>query len=126
MSESVIGIFRDIGQLIVATLVERGEGKVVVKDPALIGISGQGGQINIQFIPLGVLSPQPVVQVSNLLKNPTEELKYTFYEDKVLKLEVELGDQVIENYRKTFNKTTIITPDRSVVPATQGDIVKLF
>lgn len=122
----IIGIFRDIGQLIVATLVERHEDRVVVKDPALIGIGGQGQQINIQFIPLGVLSPQPVVQVSNLVKNPLDEVLYTFYKDKVLNLEVELADQVIENYKKTFNKTSIIVPDRSVVPASQTDIVKLF
>lgn len=125
MDEKVIGIFRDISQIIVATVVEFDEEKIIVKNPAMLGISAQGQNVTIQFIPIEVLSLQPVVQIRNIMANPTEELLYTFYRRDMIKDEIELSDQVVENYKKSFNPSSIITPDKSIVKPDEK-IVKLF
>jgi len=125
MDQKVIGILRDISQLIVATLVEKDDEKIVVENPTFLGISAQGPQVNVQFIPVEALSLQPVVQLRNFLANTTEKIQYTFYRKHMLKDEVELSEQIIENYLKTINPSQIIVPDKKIATPDEN-IVKLF
>lgn len=118
MSEKVIGILKNISELIVATLVEDTPDVVIVKNPAFLGISGQDDKINVNFIPMEMLSLAPPVNIRNLLSNPTDEIFYTFDKKSVIKYDFELAQNVIDNYKTLTNK-----------PATQNtseNVIKLF
>ena len=122
MEEKVIGILKNVSELIVATLVEETDTTVKVKNPAFLGISGQNNQININFIPLEMLSLQPSVNVRNLLANPAEELVYSFDKNSVLKSDLILAQNVIDNYKNLTNGKQSPTPAKSA----EDNIVKLF
>jgi hypothetical protein len=123
MSEKVTGLLRDVSELIVATVVEETETMVVVKNPAFLGISGQNGQININFIPLEMLSLTPAVNIRNLLANAAEPLLYAFEKKALLQYDLKLAQNVVDNY----NSLTTARPavDASPKPPTDN-IVKLF
>lgn len=121
MEEKIIGILKSISELLVATLVEETDQVVRVKDVAFLGISGANGQISINFIPIEMLSLQPPVNIRNLLANPTQTLVYTFDKNSVLIPSLELGDNVITNYKQLLNK-----PVEGVVGQPSKDVVKLF
>ena len=123
MEEKVIGILKSISELIVAVRVEEDETTIKVKNPAFLGISGQNGQININFIPVEMLSLQPSVNVRNLLANPAEELIYTFVKSSVLKHDLVLAQNVIENYQNLTGKPAA-TPEAPKSPA--DNVVQLF
>lgn len=123
MSEKVIGLLKDISELIVATLVEETETTIVVKNPAFLGISGQNGQININFIPVEMLSLQPAVNIRNLLADPTEALLYTFDKRSLLQYNLNLAKNVVDNY----SALTVKPPVTTATPApTDEKVVKLF
>lgn len=122
MEEKIIGILKNVSELIVATLVEETDTAVKVKNPAFLGISGQNNQININFIPLEMLSLQPSVNVRNLLANPTEELVYSFDKNSVLKSDLTLAQNVIDNYKNLTNGKQAPVPNKSA----EENIIKLF
>lgn len=130
MEEKVIGILRNISELLVATLVEENEHWIKVKNPAFLGIGGQNNQININFIPVEMLSLQPSVNVRSLLADPTEELIYTFYKSTVLIPVLELAQNVKDNYLSLTKPPTTqgatAGADAAAVPSAEDNIVKLF
>lgn len=128
MEEKVIGILRNISELLVATLVEETDQYVKVKNPAFLGIGGQNNQININFIPVEMLSLQPSVNVRNLLANPTEELIYTFYKSTVLIPVLELAQNVKDNYLSLTKPSgaPVSTPVIEAAKTAEDNIVKLF
>lgn len=124
MEPKVIGILRNISELIVASLVKETKTDIIVKNPAFLGIGGQDGQVNINFIPIELLSISPAVNVRSLLSNPGEDILYTFSKNSVLNYKLELADNVVENYK---NLTLRQAPQSVPAPATsQENIVKLF
>jgi hypothetical protein len=126
MEEKIIGILKNVSELIVATLVEEKDNIIKVKHPAFLGISGQNNQININFIPLEMLSIQPSVNVRNLLANPTEELIYTFDKNAMLKTDLDLAQNVIENYKNLTSKSPSVQPQVAVNTNPEDNIIKLF
>lgn len=122
MEEKVIGILKNVSELIVATLVEETDTTVKVKNPAFLGIAGQNNQININFIPLEMLSLQPSVNVRNLLANPTEELIYSFDKNSVLKSDLVLAQNVIDNYKNL----TVAKPAPAPAKTAEENVVKLY
>jgi hypothetical protein len=120
MDIKVIGILKNISELIVATLVNETETSLVVKNPAFLGIGGQDGQVNINFIPIEMLSISPPVNLRSLLANPTEDILYTFAKDSVLNANLALAANVVENY------TNLTLKQAPQTPSTEENIVKLF
>jgi hypothetical protein len=125
MEEKIIGILKNISELLVATVVSEDDTTIVVKDVAFLGIGGQNGQVNINFIPIEMLSLQPPVNIRNLLANPTQDLHVPINKASVLFWNLELSDNVVTNYKQLTNKSPIITPDKSIVKP-DDNIVKLF
>jgi hypothetical protein len=127
MEEKVIGILKNVSELIVATLVEETDSVIKVKNPAFLGISGQNNQININFIPLEMLSLQPSVNVRNLLANQTEELIYTFDKNSLLHSGLDLAQNVIDNYKNLTNGKSD-APSQTPVSnkSAEDNIIKLF
>lgn len=122
MEQKVIGILKNISELIVATLVEETDTAIVVKNPAFLAISGADGQININFIPLEMLSIQPPINVRSLLANPAEDLIYTFAKSSVLLYNVSLASNVIDNYKSLAVRPQSPAP----TPGSDQNVVKLF
>lgn len=123
MEEKVIGILKNVSELIVATLIEETSDFVKVKNPAFLGISGQNGQINVNFIPIEMLSLQPAVNVRNLMADPTEELTYTFNKNSVLKYDLNLAKNVVDNYVALTSGNGQASVEKT---PTEDNIVKLF
>lgn len=121
MEYKVIGILKNISELIVASLVEETETSLIVKNPAFLGIGGQDGQVNINFIPIELLSISPAVNVRSLLAKPTEDILYTFDKKSVLNHKLELAENVVENY-----KNLTLRPATPLPPSTEDNIIKLF
>ena len=128
MEENIIGILKNVSELIVATLVDENEKTVSVKNPAFLGISGQNNQVNINFIPIEVLSLQPFVNIRAFLANPTEDIVYTFDKSSVLHAKLELAQNVKDNYRNmvTQKPQTPVTPTQEAPKSPENNIVKLF
>lgn len=121
MDEKVIGLLKNISELIVATLVEETDTTLVVKHPAFLGIGGQNGQININFIPVEMLSLNPVFSIKNILADPSEVLLYSFDKNSLLQYNLQLAKNVIDNY-------VSLTSKPQPVPASKqaDDVIKLF
>lgn len=124
MEEKIIGIVKDIGEFIVAVVVEDTEEYVVVKNPAFLGINGQDGQVNINFIPVEMLSVNPPVNIKNFVKDSTQDLTFKFMKNNVLKCDIELSDSVVENYKKLTTPKSPVSLDG--VEQTEDKVVKLF
>jgi len=118
-TERVIGWMRDIGQLIFSIVVEEDEETITVSSSALVGVSNLNGQINIQFIPIDIISMTPTVGVRNFVINPEQELKTKLRKDTLLFYNLEIQDQFQQNYRAVVGKPL----DK---PEVDNKIVKLF
>jgi hypothetical protein len=128
MEQKVIGILKNISELLVAILVEENDTAIKIKAPAFLGISGQNNQVNINFIPIEMLSIQPAVNIRNLLQNPQEDIIYTFEKSSLLKYDLQLAENVISNYLNLVNSVNTNNntkqSDQSVKP--EDNIIKLF
>ena len=122
MEEKIVGILKNISELLVVAVVSEDEKVIVVKNPAFLGINGVNGQININFIPVEMLSLAPAVNIRNLLADPTVEILYTFEKSALLHYNLELSKNVVDNYKAINNKS------QAPVPALEktDNIVKLF
>jgi hypothetical protein len=128
MEEKIVGVLKDISQLVVGVVASETEDTVSLRDPVLMGIAGQGNQVNISLIPLDILSIQPTVPIRhpNIVKDPLKEMLFTFNKKNVLVYDIELSDGVVQNYRQFTNRSTIITPSTPAVVTPENNIVKLF
>jgi len=131
MSEKITGIVKEIGQFIVGEVVKEDDNIIVLKNPSMLGISANGAQVNIQFIPVDLLSMQPPIGIKNLIKDPNVEFSVSFKKENLLFHGLELSDTVINNY-KTFtegNNNALPPNVLNTTNATQSpdeNIVKLF
>lgn len=123
MEQKVVGILKNISELLVAILVEETETTVKIKNPAFLGISGQNNQVNINFIPIEMLSIQPPVNIRNFLADAQQDIVYTFDKNSLLKYDFELAANVITNYLNLVNSTS--KPQEQSAKA-EDNIVKLF
>ena len=124
MEQKVIGILKNISELLVAILVEETETTVKIKNPAFLGISGQNNQVNINFIPIEMLSIQPPVNIRNFLADSQQDIVYTFEKNALLKHDFELAENVISNYLNLVNSTA--KPQEQSALKAEDNIVKLF
>lgn len=99
MSEKIIGLVKDISQFIIGTVVSETDQAVTLKNAAILGISNNGPQINIQFIPLDILTLQPPLGIRDLIKDRFSPLEVTFKKDDLLFYNLDLSDNVIANYQ---------------------------
>jgi hypothetical protein len=122
MEEKIIGILKTVSELYVATLVKETDTTISIKDVAFLGISGQNGQVNINFIPIEMLSLDPPVNVRSLLANPTQDITFEIEKLSVWKWDLEMNAKAIEHYRQLLNKPA--DKAKSVKP--EDNIVTLF
>lgn len=126
--ETIIGILRNVGELYVATLVKEDDECIWVKNPAFLAVNGQNGQININFIPLEMLSVSPALNIRNFLTDPTQEILYPFYKKSVLLYNLGLAQNVVDNYRNltVAPKTPVVEalPEKPSTP--KNEVLKMW
>lgn len=127
MENKIIGILKDIGNFLIGEVVEETDTTLVLKDLALLGITANGPQINIQFIPADLLSMQPPVGLKNLVKDPTMAFEAKFKKENLLFYNLELNNEVISNYKSFTGKSANLIQAQHVTPLTpDNNVVKLF
>lgn len=126
MSEKIVGIVKSVSQFLIGSVVSETSEIVVLKNVAMLGISGSGAQTNIQFIPLDMLSLDPPFGIRNLLKNQAVELDVSVRKSDILFYVEDLSDMVVNNY--TNFVMTAFPGARQGAPVVNPDqnIVKLF
>jgi hypothetical protein len=129
MNEKIVGVVRDISQFLVGSVVSDTEETIVLKNVALLGISGEGNQTNIQFIPLDILSLKPPFGIRNLVKNQSVSLDVPFKKSDLLFYVEDLADVVVSNYKNFTVNAFPGIPQLGQEPQTANSeqtIVKLF
>lgn len=131
MSEQIVGIVKEVGQFFIGKLVKEDDKAIVMSNVSMLAISVNGSQVNIQFIPIDLLSINPPIGVKNLVKDPTVLYETTFRKDSLLFSKLDLSDSVIQNYNAFLtNATPLVTAAETGTPSVEGtpddNIVKLF
>lgn len=126
--ETIIGILRNVGELYVATLIKEDDECIWVKNPAFLAVNGQNGQININFIPLEMLSVSPALNIRNFLTDPTQEIQYPFYKKSVLLYNLALTQNVVDNYKNLTaapkSQTVEAPPEKPALP--KNEVLKMW
>lgn len=113
-----------VGRNIYGKVESREEKFVSVSNPAIINIvpNPQSGQLQVQVLPYFF---------NEFLKNKDDVKTVWRFSIKsiVEAVDIVLDDKLISQYEKMFSNAKIITPDRTVQPASGGSgakVVKLF
>lgn len=124
MEEKVIGIIRNISELIVGVVVSETEDKVVLKDATFLVVANAdaSGKPNINFVPLEMISMQPPINVRSFVKDSSKSLEFTFYKSALINSDVELNAEIVNHYNMLVRK---IQPATNTLPR-EKEIVKLF
>ncbi len=113
-------IYRDTAEVIIGVLVNETDKHIFLRNPVLLGVTADKGQVNMNFIPHEMVSieKQPI-PLRMLLKTPADVLQYN--KDDLLITNLDLKDDIIQQYLKFVN---------SQIPQTQpnpeNNVIKLF
>ncbi len=131
MSNKITGLVKDVGQFLVGEVIKEDDNVIVLKNVSMLAISANGPQVNIQFVPLDLLSLQPPIGIKNLVKDPSIEFEITYKKENLLFYGLELSDTVISNYKSfSDNKNASLPPNlintSNISQSPDENIVKLF
>lgn len=113
MATEYRAILRDVSQIVIGELVEDNENNVILRKPAILHVgSNNGGNMNLQFIPLELINLEPVISVRNLLapEKQEEAVQMSFDKRGVLITDLPLNDQIFNGYAESINPNRIVTP----------------
>lgn len=116
MSKKYKAIYRDVGQVVIGEVESENKTTITLKRPAILHAQAQGEAMNLQFIPMELLSMNPPLSIRSLLKKEAadrESLSLTFCKSQLLHSDVELNDEIFEGYNQATNPSAIITPQNS-------------
>lgn len=102
MASPVIAFYRNTAELIIGILVKKTETHYHVQNPVLLGVSAEGPNISMNFIPHEMINIEKTpVPLRQLLKKHVDIFQYEI--SSLLAPELELIDNVVENYLKFSN-----------------------
>ncbi len=114
MSEKkYVAMLRDVAQIVIGTLVREDDDVVVLTQPAIVHVGvSQEKSMNLQFIPLELVSIQPPISLRVLLDDSQSdsELEFTFKKVELLSYNIPLNAQIFSAYEGALNPSQIITP----------------
>lgn len=128
--EQIVGIYKDISQFIVGTLVEETDEKIVLKRALLVSVerdkNGKGVVPN--FFPITLLTLDPPFHIMGFLKDKSIDFPTTFWKKTMLNPNIlELEEQVKTIYSQNFAGLLPSSPVPAQPPANAEDnIIKLF
>lgn len=119
--EKYRALLRDVAQIVIGEVVDEDDDFVTLKNPAIVAVQGgQGGQLNIQFVPLELVSMQPPISIKVLLEPKEGEddaFSIRFRKSELLKDDLQLTEQIYNGYDDAVN------PKQVEVPPNPGGLV---
>lgn len=115
-------VLRDVAQVVVGVLVSETKTKITLDKPAIVNVNAQGQAINLQFIPMELVSLNPPISVRSLCDNDGESNSTTMTFDKALLLmdEVPLKQDIFDGYEQSINPSSIVNPNPSGLVGLDG------
>ena len=126
MENKVVGILKDISELVVGNLVEETSEYVRLNKPVLVGLKKAANGANVEPLPLSLLSIDPPFHVMNFLKNPLQEFEITLYKNRCLTGVLEMSEQLVGFYNTAFNTSAPAPQNLFESKPAEDNIVKLF
>lgn len=131
--EQIVGIYKDISQFIVGTLVEETDEKIVLKRALLVSVEREknGNGVVPNFFPVTLLTLDPPFHIMGFLKEKSIDFETTYWKKNMINPNIlELEEQVKTIYSQNFAG---ILPSSSVPahptapqPSAEDNIIKLF
>jgi hypothetical protein len=127
--EQIVGLYKDISQLIVGILVKETETHYVLRRALLCSVdkdkNGQGVVPN--FFPVTLLTVDPPFHAMSFFKTPNIDFETWYKKEDLLNPEIqELNDQIVGVYRQNFvgSAPPSVPPQQSASP--NDNVIKLF
>ena len=105
MTEQILGVYKDIGQFIIGTLVSEDEDTITLKRSLLTTVEANPSQPGVipRFYPASLLSIDPPFHVIGFLKAPPSiDFPITLRKNNLLRQPEEVSDQMKELYLRNF------------------------
>lgn len=105
-------VLRDVAQLIVGELVSETKDIVTLSRPSLVNVAAGNGSVNLQFIPMELVSLNPPILIKALVEDDFAEdpFEVSFRKDQLLQTDVKLKDNIIEGYANSLKPSTLAVP----------------
>lgn len=115
-------VLRDVAQVVVGVLVSETKTKITLDKPAIVNVNAQGQAINLQFIPMELVSLNPPISVRSLCDTDGSANSTTMTFDKSLLLmdDVSLKQDIFDGYEQSINPSSIINPNPSGLVGLDG------
>lgn len=123
MSKQYRAVYRDVGQVVVGELVRETKATIELRKPAILHTQQNGESLNLQFIPMELLSMNPPIPIRALMKKesiPEEGLNITFSKDQLLHADLDLNQEIFDGYDQSVNPPSIITPNSGGLVSPDG------
>jgi len=125
--EQIVGIYKDISQLIIGILVEETDEKVVLRRALLVSVEKEktGNSVVPNFFPVTLLTLDPPFHLMGFLKEQSIDFPTTYWKKNLLNPNIlELNDQVKNVYNQNFvGLPPTVNPSP---PSPEDNIIKLF
>lgn len=106
-------ILRDVAQLIVGEVVKETKTTLTLLKPSLLNVQGANGSVNLQFIPLELVSFNPPLMLKALLADDKADdpFEVTFIKDQLIQSEVALKEDIFAGYIKSLEpQPSVLAP----------------
>lgn len=124
VKNEVRAILRDVSQVVVGEVVREDDKVLVLSKPVIVNFSpAQDGSVNIQFVPMELLSLNPPLSLRMFFTDENKEkfFELTFVKDQLLDIDLPLTDQVYDGYRGAMEpRSPIETPDAGGIVGPDG------
>ena len=122
MTDKIVGIYRDISQLIIGAVVEDTEEKLVLRRALLLTVEKDPNNPGVRprFYPISLLTTDPIFHVVSLLDDQSLEFPVTFWKKQTLTGTLELSKQIKDLYEQKFMGELPGTPVESTHEPTLG------
>lgn len=106
-------VIRDIAQVIVGKLVEETKTSITLERPAMMNVQAANGSVNLQFIPMELISINPVIFIKALLEDDKAEEPFvvTFQKSSLVKDDVPLKADIFDGYAKSLEPSVLAVPE---------------
>jgi hypothetical protein len=112
-------VLRDVAQLIVGELTNETETTITLSKPSLLHVQVGSGTVNLQFIPMELVSLSPPLLLKALVEDDQVDnlFEVTFRKDQLLQIDIPLKENIFDGYIKSLE------PSLLAVPANAGGLV---
>lgn len=128
---NIKSVLRSAGELLLGEVVGETDEYIDFVDLSFLTVGGSQnpGQIAIQFVPVDLLSIQPMpVPIKAVMDSEAEKLVIRLYKNQLLCADVKLKQEILDNYRTAKDPNAIVTPSKRIITPddSSGKIINLY